>query len=336
MAKSKRKVLYLVNRSDWSEVQRYIYDLANNLPAEDFESSTGEVSNLLTTWKILRQERPNIVHLNLNNSKQNKILSIVCAIKLYNLFSSAPNKIKIVYTPHYSNSGFTEWLTNKLINKIITPMRKGVQAIPFFYRDEARSKLSELSTADNKVKLNRAINRLWLVTVADLHSDQGLDRLVEIIKEIKKTYPDIISVIIGEGEGREALEAQIAEAQLSDNILLLGNISETSRYLKAFDLFLLTSKQENLPYAILEAGLAELAVMAPALGGIPELIGAGRAGILIKPEETTETAETIKWLLANGLEREILGRNLEQKVRQNFSTAQMVKETVVVYNELYV
>ena len=138
---------------------------------------------------------------------------------------------------------------------------------------------------------------------------------------------------MGEGEERKNLEDIIKKNGLENSVFLVGNMENASSYLKAFDIFTLTSITEALPYAILEAGKAEVPIIASNVGGIPEIITAGQTGVLIPPENAEATAEAISSLMANGLEREILGRNLETFVRNNFSLEQMVEKTVALYNE---
>ncbi len=56
---------------------------------------------------------------------------------------------------------------------------------------------------------------------------------------------------------------------------MVGSVNEASRYLKAFDIFVLPSVKEGFPFVLLEAGLAKLPVVASDVGGISELISDG-------------------------------------------------------------
>ena len=59
---------------------------------------------------------------------------------------------------------------------------------------------------------------------------------------------------------------------LQDRVHFLGFVDNARECLKAFDIFILTSRTEGLPYVLLEAGIAELPVIATEVGGIPEVL----------------------------------------------------------------
>ena len=139
------------------------------------------------------------------------------------------------------------------------------------------------------------------------------------------------TVAIGEGEERVLLERQIQSLELKDKVFLAGAVPEAARYLKAFDIFILPSRKEGLPYTILEAGLAGLPVVASAVGGIPEIITSMESGILIRARDPREIARALKFLINEPKIKRALGAALRRKVKSEFSTARMVKQTLAVY-----
>ena len=77
--------------------------------------------------------------------------------------------------------------------------------------------------------------------------------------------------ILGEGEARPSLEAQIHMHGLQNRVKLLGFIP-TQEVLRGFDIFALPSLKEGLPYALLEARQAGLPIEANGVGGAPEAL----------------------------------------------------------------
>jgi glycosyltransferase involved in cell wall biosynthesis len=308
-----------------------------------------DIRTFFALWRLFKREKPDIVHL--NSSK------IGAMGALAGRLARVP---KIIYTAHgwafnerrlawqLKLITFIHWLTVIWCHQVITVAKveadqvrhwrktagkfvtiyNGIEPAPLLYRDTARERLS-MRDPD----LSPYRRDFWLGTIAELHPNKDLFTAIGAIKLVTKQYPEIRFVIIGSGEQREVLEKLISELELTHNVFLLGPLPQAAHYLKAFDIFLFNSRKEGLPYAILEAGLAALPVVATTVGGIPEIIENGQTGVLIPPEEPAATAEAIFNLMANGLEREILGRNLESVIRTRFSVERMVAETIKLYTK---
>ena len=160
------------------------------------------------------------------------------------------------------------------------------------------------------------------------HKNKGLEYAISAIAYIKKSF---IFCIIGEGDERENLEKLIKKNKLQEKVFLLGFVDKANEYLKTFDIFTLTSLKEGLPYSILEAGLAELPVIASNVGGIPDIIENGVSGILTTKSRVGEITRAIEYLMDNPDKRELYGKNLKQKVEKDFSFEQMLERTTVLY-----
>lgn len=300
--------------------------------------------------KLFRTERPDIIHL--NSSKIGGLGALAGRIArvpkiIFTVHGWAFNEAR----PRWQKKliAFFHWLTIRFCHQVITvaniekaqvatwpkvknkirTIYNGVSPVAFFYRDTAREHLLARYPS-----LAPYRNQFWIGTIAELHQNKDLVNAIGAIALLKRRYPEGRYLIIGEGEQKAKLESLITEFELEKNVLLLGPIAEAAKYLKAFDLFLLNSRKEGLPYVILEAGLAGLPVIATRVGGIPEIIIDGQTGVLIPPENAEATAEAIEALMANGLEREILGRNLETSVRNNFSLEQMTEQTIATYKKI--
>ncbi|MHB1316279.1 MAG: glycosyltransferase [Minisyncoccota bacterium] len=171
------------------------------------------------------------------------------------------------------------------------------------------------------------IKTLWLGTIAELHSNKGLDLIIKALSEIKLPFSFFI---IGEGDERKNLEELVKKYNLEEKVFLLGNIPDAKKYLKAFDIFTLTSRTESLPYAILEAGFAGLPILASRVGGISEIIHNGTDGVLVQPN-TEDIYQGLSHLLSQVNKRDLYAQNLKQKIEKNFSLEQQIKQTIHVY-----
>ena len=208
-----------------------------------------------------------------------------------------------------------------LVNKKIEVVHPGIKMTNFLSKEEARSVLNILG------------NKFVIGTIAELHPTKGLNVAIEAISLIKskdsKLFEKLSYYIIGQGEQKEPLEKLIQEKKLDEKVFLLGYKPEASKYLKAFDLFLLPSLSEALGYVLLEAGLAGLSIIASNVGGIPEIIENNKTGLLFEaknPEDLVRKIDEIK--NDKGSELSI---NLNKKIIDQYNFQKMVDETIKVY-----
>ncbi|MCD4701678.1 MAG: glycosyltransferase, partial [Candidatus Aegiribacteria sp.] len=110
--------------------------------------------------------------------------------------------------------------------------------------------------------------------------EKAPDNFVRVAAKVIERKPDCIFVLVGDGPLRKQTEHLIDSMKLCDNIILLGSREDVVDILPAFDVFLITSRTEGLPRALLESLAAGVPVVSTDVGGIHELIGEGRNGFL--------------------------------------------------------
>jgi len=171
-----------------------------------------------------------------------------------------------------------------------------------------------------------------IATIAELHPNKGLDTALEGLAALH-TIP-WVWVIMGNGELRTELEKKIRDRGLDEQVILAGRIEGAADFLPAFDLFLLPSRKEGLPYVLLEAGAARLPVLATSVGGIPEIVRSMKNGLLIDPNVPTAITDAVRLLSADPKKSEYFGHRLKESVEQNFSTETMIGGTIRLYEGL--
>jgi glycosyltransferase involved in cell wall biosynthesis len=131
---------------------------------------------------------------------------------------------------------------------------------------------------------------------------------------------------------RTELEELIRKNALKKNFFLLGAVSDAYKYLKGLYLFVLPSVKEGMPYAILEAAIADRKIVSTRVGGIEEL----RKYININLVESKNVDELAREIENTILEKEfwIKDENKNQsleKLKENFDINKSVEKILKIY-----
>jgi glycosyltransferase involved in cell wall biosynthesis len=184
--------------------------------------------------------------------------------------------------------------------------------------------------ADAIPSTTRATGAHSIATVARLVEQKGHRVLIEALKGL----PDVSLVIVGDGPLRAALESMTREWGVADRVVFLGEVSDVPAVLAKAELFVLTSFNEGLPLAVLEAMAAGLPVVATRVGGTPELVIPGENGVLVDPGDPIGTRAAIRMLLDDPHLAGRFGRRGHEIALEGFTHERMVHAVVGVYEEL--
>jgi glycosyltransferase involved in cell wall biosynthesis len=137
--------------------------------------------------------------------------------------------------------------------------------------------------------------------------------------------------IFGDGPLRADLEAQAQRLRL--DATFHGDVPDLRDRLRDLDLFVLPSRDENLPMVLLEAMAAAVPVVATRVGGVPELIEDGVSGRVVAPEQVEPLAAAIRELAGDPERRLSLARAGATRVAERFSIADVGRRMVRVYEQ---
>jgi glycosyltransferase involved in cell wall biosynthesis len=359
--------MYIHSSGKWHGPGRYVYDLAYALKGQyDVSVTVGSTGALVDRLhaahipthsltaltrdidatqdstaffqllNVFRKEKPDIVHL--NSSKAGALGAIAARI------AGVP---RIVYTVHgwafnepvSSLARVFRWVVSLItmlaahrtitvsqFDMLLSPLglhsvtvHNGIAPLDCIPREEARRIIC--------ARAGISENAFIFGTIAELHTNKGLDILIEATFAVDNIHV----VVIGEGEERATLETLITELNLTDRVHLIGFIADAARYLQAFDAFVLPSRKEGLPYAILEAGSAGVPVIASAVGGVPEIVGDQISGDLVHAFSIEKLAESLQEFSEQPNTIRHYAEALSARVARYFNLEDMVKKTVDVY-----
>jgi glycosyltransferase involved in cell wall biosynthesis len=168
-------------------------------------------------------------------------------------------------------------------------------------------------------------------------SSKGHRFLLRAIPEVLKGAPEAVFVWVGDGIGREGLQREIAEAGLTTKVHLTGFRADVPALLAAMDVFVLPSiKSDGVPQSILQALAMRKAVIATAVGGIPEVVQHQRTGILVPPHDLQALAEAILYVLQHAGQAAEWAQAGEALVETRYSLHHAIDRTAAVYAKVLV
>ncbi len=178
----------------------------------------------------------------------------------------------------------------------------------------------------------------WLcLAVGRLVPVKGYDVLIEAIADVVARMPRGVCMIVGEGQERQALQRQIERRGLAGHVILPGYWprSEVLAALVACDVFVMPSRYEGTPIALLEAASSGCPIVASNAGGIPELVTHQEHALLVPPQNALELSRAILQLIQDRSLAHRLGAQARKHVQERFNLNTQVRATMEVYRDAW-
>ena len=173
-------------------------------------------------------------------------------------------------------------------------------------------------------------DQLLVGTVSCLKPQKAPEDFIRVAALVCQRVPAAKCVLVGDGAMRPQIEAMLEAEGLRERVTLLGWRRDVASLLKAFDVFVLTSRWEGLPCAILEARASRIPIVATRVGGAAEAIVEGIQGTLCPVGDVRAMAGRVCQILGDERLRADL-RNGPQELPEEFT----IQETVKQYQSLY-
>lgn len=315
------------------------------------ESSNSFVRIFLKALKLLKNIKIDIVHS--HRYKENLLallLSKVLGVKklittMHGLSESLSNftslqvnlKTKLDY--YILNNYFTRIVavSQDMRRALIQNYRFRKEKIIVVYNGiptpfELRSKLHTLSSKTFAFHIG---------TVGRMVPVKDFDLFLEVAVEIKKrvnsnakigsNLKEIHFSILGEGPLKEHLVQKAKDLKLNGCMDFLPTTPDPLPYYRTLDLYLNTSFYEGIPLSILEAMSCGVPVIAPNVGGIPEIISDGEQGFLVNSRNPEEFANFCLMIMRDKDLGNRLAENSRNRVSAFFNSLKMAES----YSKLY-
>lgn len=168
-----------------------------------------------------------------------------------------------------------------------------------------------------------------------IETAKGVDELLAALQNLVASFPAARLVLAGDGD-RAALLTRATALGIAQHLELPGWLSreQVNQELARATIFVLPSYQEGLPMALLEAMAYGCAVVATAVGGIPQLVQQDVNGLLVEPRNGTELTLALRGLLADAGKCERLGQQARAAIVAGYSSASMMAKLGALYERL--
>lgn len=296
----------------------------------------GMLKALINLVRLIKQTKPDVVHSHMYHAN---ILS-----RAARLFAKTP---RLICTSHSNNEGgklrmlsyrLSNWLADTFTNVSddavkafeqngavaqgkMQAITNGIDTDFFQLTAQARQQLrSELKLDDKKV----------FIAIGRFHEAKDYSNLLNAFATLVQNTPNAHLLIVGDGELRADIEAQINSLALSNYVTLLGIRRDIPQLLSAADIFVLSSAWEGFGLVVAEAMACERIAIGTDSGGVAQVIG--DAGFLVPPRDSAALANAMTE--ASNMSNEE-AQSLEEKARKRVEEQFSLEAAVLKWLEIY-
>lgn len=280
-----------------------------------------------TLWKILNEFKTDVVHTHLHGYH-------------YTLPWAMFHKCNFIHTIHTSpEKEFSKKM--QLIFKVCSKIKKNTIVTVSPENEKLTKKYYNLSDKRVKMIYNpvdiskyykqvRDDNKFTLINVGrqDKNKNQILI-LKSMVQLIREGY-NVNLILVGDGECNQLLKQYVSEMNLNEYIEFTGIVDNVEYYLSKADVFVLSSKYEGLPIAILEAMSSRLPIISTNVGGIKDIVNDN--GFLIKNNDVKDLVKHLK-LLINDESLIIKYSQRSYENVQKFDSVEIARQYCEIYED---
>jgi len=171
--------------------------------------------------------------------------------------------------------------------------------------------------------------------VAHLSPRKGQTHLIDAVALLLERWPDLVCLLVGEGEDHEMLAGRIADLGLEDHVRLMGYRPDARKIIKAMDVVVLPSVAiEGFGIALIEGAFVGKPSVGSDSPGIREAIVDRETGLLVPPADAAALADAVGQLLADPERAAAMGARGRERAREMFTLDRMVTRAEELFRKL--
>jgi glycosyltransferase involved in cell wall biosynthesis len=296
-----------------------------------------DFNNLRGIIKLVRAERPDIIHTHLTYS--NILGSVAAGLAGIPAVATMHSTVVEERLRAPRTESAEKFALRYLVREIIACGPAVARYFQSKFKDEpvvvipnAVDDTPQISLLERYALRKQIIgdsDRFIIISVGRFESQKGFKDLLNAFSVLHVSHPTAFLAIVGGGHMKNELEQKIEDLSLSDDVRLLGWRSDVPKLLQASDMFVLASHWEGLPIAVLEAMAAGLPIVATDVGDIAWAVDF--AGVIVPPRQPEMLAEAMAVLIGDPGRLVSLGRAARARIEETFSPSEWFDKIISVY-----
>ena len=175
-------------------------------------------------------------------------------------------------------------------------------------------RIASMDRSEKRKELRLSVDTAVAITVGELNDNKNHIQALKALSKLTKA--NFHYLIVGNGESEQKLKKAVNELMLQDKVSFLGFRRDVPELLAASDVFILTSRREGLPKAVMEAMAAGLPIIATDVRGNRDLVKNGENGYLVPIDDVEQTAIAIERLIDSEDLRRSMGEKSKELAKQ--------------------
>jgi glycosyltransferase involved in cell wall biosynthesis len=312
---------------------------------------------LVAIYRELRRRRPQILHTHMAKAG----LTGRLAAWAYNRTRGSAPRLRVVHTYHgHVLEGYFHPLVSATfiaLERVLARMSDVLIAIsPAIRRDLAETyrigrgdqfrvvplgfDLEAFAAIDAGARqaarraLALPVDAPVVATVGRLTAIKQHRMFLEVVRALSDRHPDLVALIAGDGELRDELQEYSASLGIDHHVRWLGWQRDLATLYSATDVFVLTSRNEGTPVAIIEAMASGVPAVSTDVGGVGDVIDSPELGTLVPSGDVARLAQAVSDLLSDPVARSAMGDKARARVLERYGLTRLVGDIAQVYDDL--
>ncbi|HJU43023.1 MAG TPA: glycosyltransferase, partial [Vicinamibacterales bacterium] len=316
-----------------------------------------DLRTLFRLYREFRRTQPRIVHTHM--AKAGMVGRVAAAT--YNLTRGRDRRARVIHTYHgHVLDGYFSAAATRVIIAVeralarvsdrivaISPAIKSellqtyrigrdrqYRIVPLGFDLSPFAAVNDASRAAARQALNIRADVPVLATVGRLTAIKQPRLFLDVVRLVAERHPNVIALVAGDGELRGEVEQYAAQLGIADRVRLLGWRRDLATIYAATDVFLLTSRNEGTPVALIEAMASGTPGVSTDVGGVKDVIGGSDAGRTAPFGDAAALASAVNELLGDAALRHTMGARARARVLDRYDLNRLVSDIAAMYREL--
>jgi glycosyltransferase involved in cell wall biosynthesis len=208
------------------------------------------------------------------------------------------------------------------------------RVVPLGFDLAALAAIDDIARQDARRALNIPSDAAVVTTVGRLTAIKQPHIFLEALADLSARRPKVLGLVAGGGELRDELLARARALGIETRVRWLGWQRNLVTVYGASDVFLLTSRNEGTPVAIIEAMAAGVPVVSTDVGGVKDVIASSDAGVLVPLGDVPALAAAVDRLLADDEFRTGMAAHGRRRVLEQYGIERLLQDIDAVYRDL--